>query len=186
MLRLLPAHARPINYALWSYRMSRNQLIQALAHPGFLLILLSLLAGCASEPPQPSMPARLPAYQNNAAYNKPYTVKGITYYPLASGNGYRETGLASWYGAESGNRTADGSRFDPQGFSAAHKTLPIPSKVRVTNLRNGRYVDVLINDRGPFSPNRLIDLSQGAAKQIGISGLTEVEVSYLAAPSGAE
>ncbi|MEI8572416.1 septal ring lytic transglycosylase RlpA family protein [Methylomonas sp. LW13] len=166
--------------------MSRNQLIQALANPGFLPVFLGLLAGCASEPPRSPGPVQLPTYQNNAAYNKPYTVKGITYYPLASGNGYRETGLASWYGAESGNRTADGSRFNPQGFSAAHKTLPIPSRVRVTNLRNGRYVDVLINDRGPFSPNRLIDLSQGAAKQIGISGLTEVEVSYLAAPSGEE
>ncbi|CAD6877296.1 Septum-associated rare lipoprotein A [Methylomonas albis] len=162
--------------------MSPNPRLQALAQPGFLLILLGLLAGCASEPPRP----QLPTYQNNASYNKPYTVKGVTYYPLVSANGYRETGLASWYGAESGNRTADGSRFDPQGFSAAHRTLPIPSKVRVTNLRNGRYVDVVVNDRGPFSPNRLIDLSQGAAKQIGMNGLTEVEVSYLAAPSGVE
>jgi rare lipoprotein A len=159
---------------------------QLLTNPGFLLILIGLLAGCASEPPRPTGPAQLPAYQSNAAYNKPYTVKGVAYYPLTSAKGYRETGMASWYGAESGNRTADGSRFDPQGFSAAHRTLPIPTKVRVTNLRNGRYVDVLINDRGPFSPNRLIDLSQGAAKQIGMGGLTEVEVSYLTAPSGAE
>ncbi|MDT4289395.1 septal ring lytic transglycosylase RlpA family protein [Methylomonas sp. MO1] len=166
--------------------MPRNQLVQMLANPGLLPVLLGLLAGCASEPPRSPGPAQLPAYQSNAAYNKPYTVKGVTYYPLASANGYRETGLASWYGAESGNRTADGSRFDPQAFSAAHRTLPIPTKVRVTNLRNGRFVDVLINDRGPFSPNRLIDLSQGAAKQIGISGLTEVEVSYLAVPSGGE
>lgn len=166
--------------------MPRNQLVQMLANAGLLLILLGLLAGCASEPPRPSEQGQLPTYQNNATYNRPYTVKGVTYYPLASANGYRETGLASWYGAESGNRTADGSRFDPQGFSAAHRTLPIPSKVRVTNLRNGRYVDVLINDRGPFSPKRLIDLSQGAAKQIGMSGLTEVEVNYLATPSGVE
>ncbi|OAH99113.1 hypothetical protein A1353_21090 [Methylomonas methanica] len=166
--------------------MPRNQLVQMLANAGLLLVLLGLLAGCASEPPRPSGPAQLPTYQSNAAYNRPYTVKGVTYYPLASANGYRETGLASWYGAESGNRTADGSRFDPQGFSAAHRTLPIPSKVRVTNLRNGRYVDVLINDRGPFSPNRLIDLSQGAAKQIGMRGMTEVEVNYLTSPSGVE
>lgn len=166
--------------------MPRNQPVQVLAHLGCFLILLSLLAGCASEPPRPPLPVQQPAYQTNAAYNKPYTVKGVTYYPLPSAKGYRETGQASWYGAESGNRTADGSRFDPQGLSAAHKTLPIPSTVRVKNLRNGRYVDVLINDRGPFNPNRLIDLSQGAAQQIGMRGTTEVEVYALETPSDSE
>lgn len=146
-----------------------------------LMALSGLLGGCASEPPlQPSDElAEQPSDSDKAAYNKPYKVKGKTYYPLASARGYREKGLASWYGAESGNRTADGSRFNPKGLSAAHKTLPIPSKVRVTNLRNGRYIDVLINDRGPFNDNRLIDLSHGAAKQIGMYGTTEVEVEYL-------
>jgi rare lipoprotein A len=151
---------------------------------GYLLLLLALtlfLSGCASEPPLPpgDQQAERPSYGDQAAYNKPYTVKGKTYYPLLSASGYREKGLASWYGAESGNRTANGSRFNPNGFSAAHKTLPIPSKVRVTNLSNGRYVDVLINDRGPFNDNRLIDLSKGAAEQIGMRGTVEVELQYL-------
>lgn len=148
---------------------------------GLLIVIATLLGGCASEPtPPPSdEQAELPSYQDAAAYNKPYKVKGKTYYPLASAAGYRETGLASWYGAESGNRTANGSRFKPQGLTAAHKTLPIPSKVRVTNLSNGRYIDVLVNDRGPFIDNRLIDLSHGAAKQIGVRGTTEVEVKSL-------
>lgn len=72
-----------------------------------------------------------------------------------------------------------GTRFHPQGLTAAHKTLPLPTRVRVTNLRNGRSVDVTVNDRGPFKKNRLIDLSQGAARKIGLYGLTEVRVEYL-------
>ncbi|WKJ90433.1 septal ring lytic transglycosylase RlpA family protein [Methylomonas montana] len=160
------------------YRKNPANLRSAL---GLLIIFISLLSGCASEPPLPPSDeqAELPSYEGKAAYNKPYKVKGKTYYPLASAGGYREIGLASWYGAESGNRTASGSRFNPKGFSAAHKTLPIPSKVRVTNLRNGRSIDVLVNDRGPFYDDRLIDLSRGAAKQIGVRGLTEVEIQSL-------
>lgn len=74
-----------------------------------------------------------------------------------------------------------GARFNPQGLTAAHKTLPLPTKVRVTNLHNGRSVDVIVNDRGPFKRNRVIDLSHGAAKRIGLDkqGLAEVKVEYL-------
>ena len=72
-----------------------------------------------------------------------------------------------------------GVRFNPQGLSAAHKTLPLPSRVRVTNLRNGRSVVLVVNDRGPFVKNRLIDLSQGAARAIGVKGLAQVEVEYI-------
>jgi len=119
----------------------------------------------------------------NAPYNKAYTVKGKTYYPMRTAVGYREIGIASWYGSESGNRTAMGTRFNPQGISAAHKTLPLPAKVKVTNLRNGRSVVVIVNDRGPFRKNRLIDLSHGAAKKIGLDrqGLTEVRIEYIEA-----
>lgn len=146
------------------------------------ITFFSLLGGCAVVEPtlQPNDDySALPASISKAAYNKSYKIKGKTYSPMHSASGYKAKGIASWYGAESGNRTASGVRFDPHGLTAAHKTLPIPSKVRVTNLQNGRHVDVVINDRGPFRSNRLIDLSQGAAKQIGMSGLTEVTVEYL-------
>jgi rare lipoprotein A len=143
--------------------------------------LLVLMAGCASEPPMlPEFEsAKTTSYDSQAAYNKPYKVKGKTYYPLLSPIGYREQGVASWYGAESGNRTAMGTRFNPNHLTAAHKTLPLPCKVKVTNLRNGRSVTVTVNDRGPFHANRLIDLSHAAAKQLGVKGLAQVEVEYL-------
>ncbi len=98
---------------------------------------------------------------------------------MTSAAGYSERGIASWYGSESGNKTAMGTRFRPQGLSAAHKTLPLPCKVRVTNLHNGRSIDVVVNDRGPFKKNRLIDLSHGAAKKLGIQGMAKVKVEYL-------
>lgn len=136
--------------------------------------------GCTPfRPPKPTVAVvdTLP----KAPYNKAYTVNGQTYYPIRSAAGYRETGMASWYGSESGNRTAMGARFNPQGLTAAHKTLPLPTKVKVTNLRNGRSVNVVVNDRGPFKKNRLIDLSHGAAKKIGLDkqGVAKVRVEYL-------
>ncbi len=142
-----------------------------------------LLSGCASDPVMPAsveVPEHLEQeFVPNKAYNKPYRVKGKRYKPMLSAVGYKEIGMASWYGAESGNRTASGVRFKPHGLTAAHKTLPIPSKVRVTNLKNGQSVEVLVNDRGPFVSNRLIDLSQGAAERIGMRGLTKVSVEYI-------
>jgi len=153
----------------------------------WMVLVVGLMGGCASNPPvAPSTESTPQYYRNKAAYNRPYKVKGKIYYPLTSPVGYRERGVASWYGSESGNRTAMGFRFNPQGLSAAHKTLPLPTKVRVTNLRNGRYIDVMVNDRGPFKKGRLIDLSQGAAKRLGIRGLAEVEVEYLEDQSSAE
>ncbi len=98
----------------------------------------------------------------------PYNVGGKTYTPedVAS---YDEVGYASWYGQElAGNATANGELFNPDGISAAHKTLPLPSYVEVTALDTGRTILVRINDRGPFANDRLIDLSHGAAKQLGI------------------
>lgn len=150
-----------------------------------LVLLTGVLNGCASKAPiKPPLEYNSSVYPTNplgrkAAYNRPYKVKGRTYYPMASAAGYREYGIASWYGSESGNRTSMGTRFKPQGLSAAHKTLPLPCKVRVTNLQNGRSIVVLVNDRGPFKKGRLIDLSQGAAKKIGIRGLARVKVEYL-------
>ncbi len=99
---------------------------------------------------------------------EPYKVRGKTYTPedVAS---YDTVGYASWYGDElAGNSTANGERFNPNGISAAHKTLPLPSYVEVTALDTGRTILVRVNDRGPFANDRLIDLSHGAAKQLGI------------------
>ncbi|MCX8048587.1 MAG: septal ring lytic transglycosylase RlpA family protein [Methylohalobius sp.] len=114
-----------------------------------------------------------------AAYNRPYRVNGYTYYPLKSARGYRERGIASWYGWESGDRTAMGTRFNPRALTAAHRTLPLPSRVKVTNLKNKRSIIVTVNDRGPFVRGRLIDLSYGAAKALRINGLAPVVVEAI-------
>lgn len=143
-------------------------------------ILIGLISGCASEAPIPPSSERADqGYKAKPAYNRPYTVRGKTYHPLDSATGYRKRGIASWYGAESGKNTAMGSRFRPNQLTAAHKTLPLPCKVKVTNLHNGRSIEVLVNDRGPFHGGRLIDLSQSAAKKLGVKGLAEVEVEYV-------
>lgn len=97
-----------------------------------------------------------------------YTVRGTTYVPAAAPT-YDALGYASWYGNESGNRTANGERFRPGWITAAHTTLPLPTYVEVTALDTGRRIIVRINDRGPFAQNgRIIDLSRGAAEQLGI------------------
>jgi len=112
--------------------------------------------------------------------NKPYTVFGVTYTPLADARGYRERGVASWYGRKfHGRRTSSGEIYDMYAMTAAHRTLPLPSYVRVRNLENDRSVVVRVNDRGPFMHNRLIDLSYTAAARLGMLGtgtaLVEVE-----------
>lgn len=114
--------------------------------------------------------------------NRPYTVFNKTYRPLRDVAGYRERGVASWYGKKfHGKRTSSGEAYDMYAMSAAHKTLPIPCYARVRNLRNGREVVVRVNDRGPFLENRLIDLSFAAATRLGIvaSGTGLVEVSAI-------
>lgn len=100
----------------------------------------------------------------------PYTIGGVTYTP-ADIPDYDDVGYASWYGDElAGRPTANGEIFDPAGISAAHKTLPLPSYVEVTALDTGRTILVRVNDRGPVAGDRLIDLSRGAAEQLGIAG----------------
>jgi peptidoglycan lytic transglycosylase len=148
-----------------------------------LLVLAVVLfsSGCTSKlvgEPNTAGKLGIRALGTGKAYNRPYTVKGQWYYPMASAKGYVESGIASWYGWESGNRTAMGESFDPRGLSAAHRTLPLPTKVYVTNLENNRSVIVIVNDRGPFIGSRLIDLSQGAAQQLGMrqQGTARVKV----------
>jgi len=111
--------------------------------------------------------------------NRPYEALGVRYVPLAATGNYRVRGVASWYGKKfHGQRTSSGEVYNMYGMSAAHKTLPIPSYARVTNLRNGKSVIVRVNDRGPFVHDRLIDVSYAAAYKLGIigSGSAEVEV----------
>lgn len=111
----------------------------------------------------------------------PYQVQGKWYYPERDLN-YDQTGIASWYGDEFGGRlTANGEIFDPAFVSAAHKTLPMPSVVRVTNFDNGRSLVVRVNDRGPFVAGRIIDLSREAARLLGFKdkGIARVRVQIL-------
>lgn len=112
----------------------------------------------------------------------PYTVLGRSYQVLPSASGYRERGIASWYGTKfHGRATSSLEPYDMYRFSAAHKSLPLPSYVRVSNLDNGRSVVVRVNDRGPFHADRLIDLSYAAAVKLGvhIKGTAPVEVVAL-------
>lgn len=98
----------------------------------------------------------------------PYKVRGVTYVPAADPQ-YDMLGYASWYGSESGNRTANGERFRAKWITAAHVTLPLPSYVEVTSLDTGRTIVVRVNDRGPFAGRgRIIDLSRRAADELGI------------------
>jgi rare lipoprotein A len=120
------------------------------------------------------------------AANRPYRVFGQRYVPRPELSSHRERGYASWYGRKfHGRPTSSGERYDMYGMTAAHPTLPIPSYVRVTNLRNGRTVVLRVNDRGPFLNRRVIDLSYTAAHRLGYieSGSAEVEVELLQAGS---
>lgn len=118
-----------------------------------------------------------------AAGNKsPYTVFGRTYHVMPTASGYRERGVASWYGTKfHGRNTSNGEVYDLYGMTAAHRSLPIPSYVRVTNLNNQRSVIVRVNDRGPFHGDRIIDLSWAAAKKLGFAdqGVARVEVEAI-------
>jgi rare lipoprotein A len=131
------------------------------SRPGSLLAALLGLSACAGgnfRPPS-DMPVKI---------GRPYVVRGVTLVPAADPT-YDMLGYASWYGGESGNRTANGERFRPGWITAAHKTLPLPTYVEVTALATGRRIVVRINDRGPFVPGPpIIDLSRGAAEELGI------------------
>lgn len=117
-----------------------------------------------------------------AGNKNPYTVLGKTYHLIKDETSYKERGYASWYGKKfNGYHTSNGELYDMYAMTGAHKTLPIPSYVRVTNLDNGKSVVVRINDRGPFHQGRIIDLSYAAAQRIGIhktgTGRVEVEIA---------
>ncbi len=172
-----------------------------------LLSCALALAGCSvaahrpATPPPPAAPApaagapappadigaipdAVPHPEPRSAHGNPafYDVFGQRYYVLLSAEGYLERGVASWYGPTfHGGNTSSGELYDMYGMTAAHKTLPLPSYARVTNLKNGKSVIVRINDRGPFVANRLIDLSYTAAAKLDMiqGGTTLVEVRAL-------
>ncbi len=144
------------------------------------LLLLVLATGCASQRPAPAADPE-PVSESRSRYgNGPiYEVHGRRYVVLDSSADYRERGIASWYGKKfHGRLTSSRERYDMYAMTAAHKTLPLPTMARVTNLKNGKSVVVRVNDRGPFVANRLIDLSYAAAEAIGIveagTGMVEV------------
>ena len=119
----------------------------------------------------------------------PYTVLGKTYHVNFDTRDFSETGYASWYGKKfHGRKTSNGEVYDMYAMTAAHKTLPIPSFVKVTNLENDRSVVVRVNDRGPFHDGRVIDLSYTAAKQLGFhnQGTALVQVDIIAGPDAAQ
>jgi rare lipoprotein A len=117
----------------------------------------------------------------------PYTVLGRSYEVLDSAHGFRERGLASWYGTKfNGRATSSGELYDICAFTAAHKTLPLPSYVRVTNLDNGRSLVVRVNDRGPFHEGRVMDLSYAAAVRLGVdrAGTARVQLEAVGPGDG--
>ncbi|HSG64708.1 MAG TPA: septal ring lytic transglycosylase RlpA family protein [Gammaproteobacteria bacterium] len=166
-------------------------------HAGYgvvLALLAAMIAGCASTGEQQAEIATdreaVINPQRTRAGNPPvYEVFGERYYVSDSSENYRERGVASWYGKDfHGRSTANGETYNMYALTAAHKTLPIPTWVEVTNLNNGRRVIVKINDRGPFVDDRLIDLSYAAANEIGMvnAGTARVEVRALGVPVGGE
>jgi len=144
------------------------------------------MAACSTTmtyQPESSSHASMPDGRGGAhKTGKPYKIGGRWYTPMPFETAYDETGVASWYGRDfHGKRTANGEVYDMHALSAAHKTLPLPTLVRVTNLDNGRTVIVRVNDRGPFVKDRLIDLSYAAAMQLGYArrGTAHVRVQTL-------
>ncbi|MFA5678095.1 MAG: septal ring lytic transglycosylase RlpA family protein [Pseudomonas sp.] len=180
-------------------------MIKPLRGSGALIVcmLMVLLTACSSSPvnrgdsgststPRPArdgapdyfqdvsrIPDAVPVPHQGAYKASPYTVLGRSYSPMQDGRAYRETGLASWYGTKfHGQLTANGENYDLYGMTAAHKTLPLPSYVRVTNLDNQRSIIVRVNDRGPFHSDRIIDLSYAGAVKLGFAerGTARVKV----------
>jgi len=147
------------------------------------IALLFFMAGCGARRTALHIPS-----EKSKATQRPYKVNGKTYYPLNSARGYRESGMASWYGKKfHGGSTANGETFNMYAKTAAHKTLPMNTMVLVRNLENGKEIIVRINDRGPFSRGRIIDLSYAAAKEIDMlrNGVARIEIIALRESTGA-
>ena len=136
------------------------------------LCLLSIIAGCAGKAPPPTRPS---------GYPKPYRVGKTWYQPIPHARDFRQQGKASWYGKDfHGRTTSNGETYDMYDMTAAHKTLPFDTHVRVHNLDNQKTIEVRINDRGPFVRGRIIDLSYTAAQKIGMVGPGTATVEIVA------
>ncbi|MGR4868675.1 septal ring lytic transglycosylase RlpA family protein [Variovorax sp. LARHSF232] len=162
-----------------------------------LALIVLLLAGCASGPRggRDGGPAQAPSdlgqlqdaqprvetIRSSGGTAKPYTVLGRSYMPITDDRPFRESGLASWYGTKfHAQSTASGEPYDMYAMTAAHKTLPLPSYVRVRNPANGREAIVRVNDRGPFHEDRVIDLSYAAAYKLDLlRGVAPVEIERI-------
>ncbi len=141
-----------------------------------------LIQGCGNKvirgyPPKEPVPAKqIPAKQGQdrtriPPTQRPYVIDGKTYYPIPTAYGYEEKGIASWYGPQfHGKKTSNGETYDMHGLTAAHKVLPMNTHVLVNNLESGKEMVLRVNDRGPFVKDRIIDLSFGAAKILGLDG----------------
>jgi len=163
---------------------SRFDKIQYIARMSFVLGALALaLAGCGTR----SGGETVAAPNANGFYKigNPYRIDGAWYYPAVDWN-YNKTGIASWYGPDfDGKYTANGERFDMNALTGANPTLPIPSIVEVTNLDNGRSIQLRVNDRGPYARNRILDVSRRAAQLLGFetTGTAHVRVRLLQQPT---
>lgn len=165
------------------------------------LVPLFWLAACSNQPAPPttSSPATAPHYEGvpgvvpqfepySRIGNKDYSVMGRNYRVWNDIDTYTEEGIASWYGPGfHGLNTSNGERYDQASLSAAHKNLPLPSYLKVTNLDNGKQLIVRVNDRGPFHDNRILDLSFGAATKLGVvgPGTARVRLELVKVPSPA-
>ncbi len=150
------------------------------------LCLAGALTGCSTPGRSPGVEAEGSSGADTARRKlpptqRPYRIKGIWYHPLPDARGYRQSGIASWYGKPfHGRKTSCGDTYNMYGISAAHKTLPMGTHVVVRNLENGRSIRLAINDRGPFVAGRIIDLSYGAAKRLDMVGRGTARVEVVA------
>ncbi|MDJ0950515.1 MAG: septal ring lytic transglycosylase RlpA family protein [Alphaproteobacteria bacterium] len=146
-------------------------------YPAASTLVAVLILGLAACAPPSGEPPEIGIYK----VGNPYEIEGVWYYPAVDET-YDEVGMASWYGAQfHGRQTANGEVFDMNKVSAAHRTLPMPSMVEVTNLQNGRTITARVNDRGPFARNRVLDLSRRGAQLLGFerAGTARVRVRVL-------
>ncbi len=155
------------------------------------MLVIALLCGCASRatPPAPrplpeTTRPETPPPESRPGQPKPYRALGIWYQPIPDAKGFTQQGLASWYGPDfHGKRASSGETYDMHDMTAAHKTLPLGTLVRVRHLKNHRSIEVRINDRGPFVRDRIIDLSYEAARRLDIVGPGTAPVEVVAVGS---